>query len=91
MLGMYTGPLILREPDMDHNPLHKRYPLWRNQYAKRPYDHKVTLEQELTEIRARHAARREYNRQLRAARAARKKQGLTHGTTDHCTLDESDT
>lgn len=88
MLGRYKGPLVLRDDIV--NPLHKRYPLWRNQYSKRPYDHAVTLEEEIAEIRTRHALRREYYRQLRAARAARQKQGLTDVSTDHRALDEPD-
>lgn len=97
MLGRYTGPLILREPEIAHesetivprNYLHKLYPQRRNIYGKLVVDHKVTIEQEVAEIRARHELRREYNRVTRAARAARQKAN-NHVTADHRALDESD-
>jgi len=88
MLGQYTGPLIPREPD-PMNPLHKRYRQYRNKYGVLVHDHKVTIEEEIAEIRARHALRREYNRETRAARMARQK-AMTDVTADHSALDESD-
>jgi hypothetical protein len=41
------------------------YPRWRNLYGQLVVDHRVTLEQELQEIRTRHELRREYNRRIR--------------------------
>lgn len=53
---------VVRRPD--YPP--RRYPRWRNKYGQLVVNHQVTLEQELEEIRTRHAARREYNRVLSA-------------------------
>lgn len=91
-LGRYTGPLILREvkrkPASSGNYPRKRYPQHRDIYGKLLSDHKVTIEAELAEIRARHELLREYNR-ARYARQLHQK-AMNHGTADHRELDESD-
>jgi hypothetical protein len=90
MLGRYLGPVILRdELIVPRNYLHKRYPQRRNRYGKLVSDYKVTIEEEIAEIRARHASRREYNRSVRAAKRARQLQGLNNDAADHSALDES--
>lgn len=88
-LGWYTGPVILREPEPASSAFpRKAYPQWRSIYGKLVMNHQVTLEDELREIRARHAGRREYHRALAAARRARLKN--TRDTVDHCEMDEPD-
>lgn len=98
MLGRYKGPIVLRE-DVDAKPVvpgnysrRKLYPQWRNKYGVLVVDHKVTLEEELREIRARHALRREYNRELWATRRAREslQKATNNVTADYRALDESD-
>lgn len=62
----------------------KLYPRWRNRFGEPVADHKVTIEQEIAEIRARFEARREYNRQTRVLLKARRH------ATDQTFLDKSD-
>lgn len=100
MLWRYRGPVVLRENEQPKAPVvpgnyfpRKLYP-YRGYWTQagiepRPLRNpQVTLEQELAEIRARHAARREYNRVLRAARAALSRN--KHVSADHRALVESD-
>lgn len=99
MLGRYNGPIVLREPEkaqseaiVPRNYPRKLYPTRRNKYGVLLSDHKVTLEEEINEIRTRHALRREYNRSVRVARRAR--QALQKATNDvtanYSALDEPD-
>lgn len=56
----------------------KQYPQWRDRYGRLTVNHKVTLEDELAEIRARHEARREYNRIVRAIQKRQKQLRLSN-------------
>lgn len=96
MLGKYKGPVILREEPVrparvPGNYPRKVYPRWRNKYGVLIADHKVTLEQELQEIRTRHEAHREYHRARYQGRKARQTTGtLAYVSVSHCEVDEPD-
>lgn len=64
------GPPALRKREPGDWP-RKRWPIYRSNRGVIMANHQVTLEQELQEIRARHEARREYNRQRNQAYRAR--------------------
>lgn len=94
MLPRYRGAIVLREPAPPARPVsglfpQKLYPQHRDIYGKLLRDHKVTIEQEIAEIRARHAAYREYNRNRWAARHDRQPRNI-NAAADHRALDESD-
>lgn len=97
MLGRYQGLVVLRDTESEPaEPVvpgnyypRKLYPYRRNKYGELVSDHRVTLEQELAEIRARQLARREYNRVLRAARRALHLRNQ-NVPADHRALDEPD-
>ena len=79
----YKGPIVLR--DDAQAPVS----VPRNYLSRPVYNRELTtLEQELAEIRARHAARREYNRVANAARQARRR--AAHAV-DHRAVDEPTT
>lgn len=93
MLARYRGPICLRSPEPEARPEpvvpgnywpRKKYPTppRYNAYGFTPRPQLVSLEEELAEIRARHAARREYHRVIRIARK-------TRNATDHRAVDES--
>lgn len=93
----YRGSLSLRADALTKKYKavgHREIPAWSAYGVRKLRNPLVTLEQEIAEIRARHAQNREYNRQARAAlRVARLKaqlQGDLQNVTDHCALDESD-
>lgn len=67
MLGRYQGVIVLRDPDPRPEPA-----VPGNYYPRKVRAALVTLEQELAEIRSRHAARREYYRIVNAARKQRR-------------------
>lgn len=99
MLGRYNGPIVLREPEtaqseaiVPRNYPQKLYPQRRNKYGVLLSDHKVTLEEEIREIRTRHALRREYNRSVRVARRARQvlQKATNDVTANYSALDEPD-
>lgn len=94
MLPRYRGVIVLREPAPPARPAssspRKLYPQWRNIYGELVCDHKVTIEQEIAEIRARHAAYREYNRVRWAAAREARQSRIICVSTDHSALVESD-
>lgn len=95
MLGRYRGPIVLREipvkPVVPGNYPRKAYPMYRNIYGQLIVNHQVTLEQELQEIRTRHARHREYHRALSRAYRARQNPGTPeHVSVSHCEVDEPD-
>lgn len=68
---------------------YKLYPQFRNCHGQLTVNHQVTLEDELAEIRARHEARREYNRIVRAIKKRQTLLRLSHAI-DHSPLDQPD-